>query len=280
MEYIFNTDKIEQVISDFYRTTGIAVAFYDASGKQVAASPVSECCSYIHTNPVCKENCALSTLIRMKEVQPNRRMYCYSCHAGLMESFFSVMYEDVLIAYLLIGQLRDEEGEFSCTEWIAETAKRYDLDAKKLLSLYRERPMVSQSKLQAVCSIVEILIRSFWVDGLITHNRSMLSVRIERYITEHLSEKLYIEDIADKFFLSRNALYQLFREEFHTTVNEFITQKRLQLAQELLCSRPELSISQISQQCGFSDDNYFIRRFKQQFGTTPLQLRKSKADNV
>lgn len=275
MEYFFNQKKIEQTISDFYNTTGIAVAFYDSSGKEIAASPVSGCCSYIKTNQACREHCDLSNRIHMKELLPSRRIYCYTCHAGLMETFFSVMYEDVLIAYLQIGQLRDKEAKYSSAVQLEETAKRHGLHVEKLLSLYDNLPVISQDKLQAVYNIVEILIQSFWVDGLITYNRSMLSVKIERYIIDHLTEKLYIEDIARQFLLSKNALYQLFRNEFHTTVNDFIIQKRLQMAQDLLFSKPELNVMQISQMCGFSDENYFIRRFKNQFGTTPLQFRKT-----
>ena len=125
---------------------------------------------------------------------------------------------------------------------------------------------------------MEIVIKSFWMDGLISYDRSMLSVKLEQYIKEHLTEKIYIEELCDKFFISKNALYRLFQKEFGTTVNEFIIEKRLTLARELLLSSAELNVTEVSAACGFTDYNYFIRRFKKGTGQTPLQFRKTASE--
>ena len=126
---------------------------------------------------------------------------------------------------------------------------------------------------------MDVLIQSFWVDGLIRTNRSMLSVKLEQYILENIDKKIQVEDICEKFFISKSTLYRLFRTEFETTVNEYILQKRLQHAKTLLKEKQELDISQISDACGFTDYNYFIRLFKKTFGVTPLQFRK-KTDEL
>ena len=192
-----------------------------------------------------------------------------------MEIILPIIYEDVLIAYLQIGQLRDEKGVYTSAEKLTAIARQYGLDADKLISLYEKTLGISQEKLHSVCNILEILIKSFWMEGLISDSHSMLSVKIERYIEEHLSEKIYIEDLCNKFFLSKNAIYELFQKEFNTTVNEFILQKRIKKAQKLLESELNLNITQISLLCGFSDYNYFIRSFKKHTGTTPLKFRKA-----
>ena len=142
------------------------------------------------------------------------------------------------------------------------------------LVLYEKVPVISREKLQAHLNIMDVVIKSFWADGLITYKRSMLSVRIEQYINAHFSEKLSVDDLATRFFLSKNALYRLFHDEFHMTVNEYITQIRLVRAQQLL-KDPALELTQVSAMCGFSDYNYFIRVFKKQFHTTPLQFQKA-----
>ena len=155
-------------------------------------------------------------------------------------------------------------------------AKQYGFSHKQLLTLYEELPLVSEERLHSLCHIVDILVKSFWMDGLITYNRSMLSIKIERYIDEHLGEKIGLNEICNEFFLSKNAVYRLFHDEFHATVNDFIITKRIKRAQELLRLQPEYNVTQISSICGFSDYNYFIRLFKKQVGITPLQFRKEK----
>ena len=281
MDYIFNKEKLKQVLSDFYNSTGIAVALYDASKREIAGAPSchSPYCTYIRTRSECVLNCDRSNLTHMKEVFSDRRISRYTCHAGLMETILPVVYEDVLIAYIQIGQFRDAEGRYSSAERLKEVAKRYGFSAQELLALYDGLPVVSEEKLHSLYHIVDILVKSFWVDGLITYNRSMLSVKIEQYIDEHLTEKIHIDGLCKEFYLSKNALYSLFRDEFHTTVGDFIAEKRLHLAQHYLQSKSEINISQIASLCGFPDYNYFIRLFKKQLGMTPLQFRKHSSPN-
>ena len=212
----------------------------------------------------------------MKEISLNRKISRYTCHAGLMETILPIIYEDVLIAYIQIGQFRDAEHRYSRADKLQEVAKHYGFSLQKLLTLYEELPVVSEEKLHSLYHILDILVKSFWVDGLITYSRSMLSIKIERYIDEHIGEKIGLNEICNEFFLSKNAVYRLFHDEFHSTVNDFIITKRLKRAQELLQTKPELNVTQISSICGFPDYNYFIRLFKKQVGSTPLQFRKEK----
>jgi AraC-like DNA-binding protein len=193
-----------------------------------------------------------------------------------METILPIVYEDVLIAYIQIGQFRDEEGRYSSEDKLKEVAELYGFSLQKLLALYETLPVVSSEKLNSLYRVVDIIVKSFWLDGLITCKRSMLSIKIERYIDEHLEEKIGLNDICNEFFISKNTVYRLFHEEFHSTVNDFIITKRLKQAQELLQSEQELNITQIATLCGFPDYNYFIRLFKKHVGITPLRFRKEK----
>lgn len=275
MDYLFDKEKLKQVLSDFYNSTGIAVALYDASKQGVAGSPLlSPYCSHIRNREECIECCNQSNLLHMKEVSLNRQVSRYTCHAGLMEIIFPVIYEGVLIAYIQIGQFRDAEHRYSSADKLPKIAEKYGFSLQELLTFYDKVPLVSEQRLNSLCHIVDILVKFFWMEGLISYNRSMLSVRIEQYIDGHLCEKIRLNDICNEFFLSKNAVYQLFRDNFNATVNDFIIKKRLERTQHMLKSKPELSITQIASLCGFSDYNYFIRLFKKQFGITPLQFRK------
>ena len=199
----------------------------------------------------------------MEEAAANKKVCAYTCHAGLMEVITPILYEDVVIAYLQIGQFRDAEGAYSTEEKIRETAMRYGISPEKLQRLYAKSPVISQEKLQALLNITQILIRS-----------SMRSVKIEQYIGEHIGEKIYIEELCEKFSMSKFALYSLFREEFHCAVNEYILEKRMELARKLLLGQPGWNITRIASACGFADYNYFIRAFRHHTGLTPLQYRK------
>lgn len=272
---IFKQKELEKLILDFYDSTGIAITLYDSEGRIIATSPIfCGFCAHIRRNRQCQIQCDCSNAVHIKEAEQKRTAVTYCCHAGNTELILPIFYENTVIAYLQIGQFHDARGAFSTPEKARQAARRYQMDEDVLMDLYRQVPSVSQQRLEALQNILKILVRSFWADGLIHWGRSMLSVKIENYITEHLAEKIYIQDICRQFSLSQNALYQLFREEFQTTVSDFITGKRLELAKELLLNRQELNVTQIATLCGFSDHNYFIRVFKKELGQTPLQYRK------
>ncbi len=278
MNYIFNKEKIAELISDFYISTGIAVTLYDSSFDIVATSPIfSDCCACIRTKKICVDNCNKSNLIHFKEASKSTSTIFYGCHAGLMETITPIIYDGTVIAYMQTGQFRDEDNIYSSSKKLSEAAKIYGLPEKKLLKLYENLPIISKTKLRAQLNIMDVIIKSFWVNGLIYCNRSMLSVKIEQYITEHISEKIYISQLCDVFFLSKNSMYRLFKDEFNTTANEFILQKKLAYSQELLKTRTDLDITEIAAACGFSDYNYFIRVFRKRFSITPLQFRKTIA---
>ena len=110
----------------------------------------------------------------MKEVFSNRQISRYTCHAGLMETILPIVYEDVVIAYIQIGQFRDEEGRYSSEDKLKEVAELYGFSLQKLLVLYETLPVVSSEKLNSLYHVVDIIVKSFWLDGLITCKRSML----------------------------------------------------------------------------------------------------------
>ena len=88
------------------------------------------------------------------------------------------------------------------------------------------------------------------------------------YIHEHLTSKILINDVCRKAYLSRNAFFKWFKDQFGITPVDYINNERIKLAKQLL-GEGKYNISQISSYCGFSDLNYFVRLFKKVEGITP-----------
>ena len=93
-----------------------------------------------------------------------------------------------------------------------------------------------------------------------------------QYIHDHLTERIEVDTLSRKAYLSRNIFFKWFKEQFGITPLEYITRERIRLARELL-GQEKYTISQISLQCGFTDVNYFVRTFKKSEGLTPGAYR-------
>jgi len=93
------------------------------------------------------------------------------------------------------------------------------------------------------------------------------------YIHQNLTSKILMNDLCRKAYLSRNAFFAWFKQQFGITPLEYINNERIKLAKQLLVEN-KYSISQVSAYCGFSDVNYFVRFFKKIEGITPGAYRE------
>ena len=58
------------------------------------------------------------------------------------------------------------------------------------------------------------------------------------------------------------------------TPNEFIINIKLKLAYRRIEQQPDISITELAMQLGFSSTSYFIKRFKEFSGMTPNQYKQ------
>lgn len=93
------------------------------------------------------------------------------------------------------------------------------------------------------------------------------------YIHENITEKILVNTLCRKAYLSRNAFFKLFKEQFGVTPLEYINNERIKLAKQLLAASGQ-SITQTALQCGFTDVNYFVRTFRKIEGITPGSYQK------
>jgi AraC-like DNA-binding protein len=92
-------------------------------------------------------------------------------------------------------------------------------------------------------------------------------VQILDYINEHLGEEISIDTLSARFYLSRYYLMHFFKEETGYTIGNYITEKRLLLAKNLV--QKGCSITEACFQSGFKNYSTFSRAFKKAFNTIP-----------
>ena len=76
-----------------------------------------------------------------------------------------------------------------------------------------------------------------------------------------------------KYYINKFYLTRLFKNTYGTTINNYILEKRITKAKELL-RFSNLNIEDISKECGINDNNYFSRLFKQIEGISPKEYKK------
>ncbi len=127
---------------------------------------------------------------------------------------------------------------------------------------------------------VVLLFREMQIDYA-TRMRSLrkndvVSLHIRRcidYIYEHLQEKITVEMLAEQVGLNPSYLSKLFASEKGVGVHEFITQVRIQTAENLL-RNTNFSNAEIALALGFSSQSAFISVFRKHHDMTPKKYRE------
>lgn len=94
------------------------------------------------------------------------------------------------------------------------------------------------------------------------------------YINKNFTEPIYMETLAKISDVSVSTLERHFLRIFNMTPKEYVKQKRLEYAAQLLQNGE--SVSNAALKSGFNDYSRFISIFKKQFGITPLKYQKAK----
>ena len=94
-----------------------------------------------------------------------------------------------------------------------------------------------------------------------------------RYIDEHFTEDISLEEVAQTAGFSKFHFSRLFKQFTNDSFYKYVNHQRIAYAEELL-SNPDLSITQIGIQCGYASTSSFIRMFKLFQNCTPSDFRK------
>lgn len=94
------------------------------------------------------------------------------------------------------------------------------------------------------------------------------------YISEHINEKLFIEQISQCIPVSSSYLNRLFKRHTGFPVIDYVNNMKLDKAKEMIRAS-ELNMTEISESLGFSSIHYFSRIFKKKFGISPRIYSKS-----
>jgi AraC-like DNA-binding protein/mannose-6-phosphate isomerase-like protein (cupin superfamily) len=102
-----------------------------------------------------------------------------------------------------------------------------------------------------------------------------------RYIASHLTGELNVDTLARHFYLSRYYLMHRFKAVTGYSVHQYISQKRLLRAGELI--RSGVPVMKAAEQAGFREYSTFLRAFQNTFHASPREFQlgqKEEKENI
>jgi two-component system, response regulator YesN len=107
-----------------------------------------------------------------------------------------------------------------------------------------------------------------------SNNREFINKAFQ-YINRQFTGDITLESVAEEVGISPQYLSRIFKEKYGSNFINYITNKRMQYAKELLGSN-SINIKDVSIAVGYGDSSYFCRIFKKNTGFSPKQYRSQK----
>lgn len=275
MSLTLNKDLLLSFFKDFHTLTGIKIALFTESGKELLSYPEKHCpfCEYIRSNHEGNRNCEVSNEKAFKRCQNTGKLEIYHCHAGLIETAAPLIDNGVVIGYIMFGQITDNPDSNMLHESLCHVLQDYSQNDCDFTPELTDISYKSTDQIHATAKILEACTFYVLYSNMISLRNENFIKNLNQFLLSHLSEDLSVDRLTAEFNISKNKLYDTCANYLSTGIAEHIKNLRINEAKRLL-HETTLPIYEIADRVGFADYNYFCRVFKKESGLSARQYRK------
>ncbi|MEI6578482.1 MAG: AraC family transcriptional regulator [Eubacteriales bacterium] len=146
--------------------------------------------------------------------------------------------------------------------------------------------LFNANSMQKIDKFTEIEELSVWITGIIhrfiNYSFNFTQVKhsdavhkVMEYVKSNYQNKITLDDIAQHVYLSRSYLSSVFKDETGESLFSYINKVRVEKSKPYLLDT-EISLLDISGLCGFEDQSYYTKVFKNTVGMSPRTYRNNR----
>ena len=266
----YDINKLEDAIYDFNIATGVSITPYDLEERPITlrGTTSGRYCNLVASTNEGARACARSNRALISRCRETKQPVRHICGAGLLDIAIPLLHRGETVGFLMIGQIRNNEQ-------LPECAQKFPIDREEILDCYRGLPLYNDQMIESIINIATMLTKYVMFENMVKSQQKPSSVAIADYVESHLCEKLTVGTVSRGMHMSVSGIYKCMRQSYGCTLSEYITERRIAKAAELL-EEGELSVEAVAEAVGFTDAAYFSRRFKKIRGISPLKYRKQR----
>lgn len=275
MLFKYNTDRLSEIVEKFQSLTGVGMGVYNTQYEMtVTPGYKSGYCRLVQSSAEGRRRCGRCDKEIMARCAAEGCAVTHRCHAGLCDTALPIKQDDVLLGFIMFGQVRDGDGIVAPFEEIYPLVADICPNEEELRLAYGELTLLDSEKIADAAEIVGMLTKYICLERMIQPEYSEQMWKLVEYIDTSFRNEISIESLCRGFNISKNTLYSYFKSAFDCTVGEYIERLRIKEAKNLL-ENTDMPIYEVCAASGIDNYQYFCRRFKQLVGETPLKYRKN-----
>ena len=253
----------------------IGVLFFGNYGNDHLILPYEH---KIHVGAICEHTksthegyhrCLSCRTAAIRRAKSTRKPYGGFCVSGVYEYVHPILHGDEVCAVIYIGNII-----------VTDRAKARLIsslgDAAELVSTLEADITASECKDIALLieGYVKLMLEKYGYRN-ISNDFDPRIENIKMYIQENLEYLTDLSILAKNFGYNKKYIGRLFKSKTGTTIDEYVNQRRIDVAQQLLSTTDD-SIISISSKVGYNNVSYFNRIFKETLGITPSEYRRDR----
>lgn len=273
MALAFDVHEMAKLLDALYILSAQRATVINLRGETIiGAGKDCDFCHQICETPEGRRDCFISdTTALAHAAKCNDVAYSYRCHAGLCEILIPIRYNNKLIAALMLGQFLDDSSVDEQWEYVKNVCSgRFDITS--LQHAFFKLPRITKKEIDAYTQIVTTFSTYIQLKSFIEEKSNDIIMQLNNYIKAYYHEDISLRQICMELGISKSALCKTVKTELDCSVMQLIRKYRMEEAARLLSST-SLPIAQIAYQVGYSDSNYFSRRFLSFYGISPKKYR-------
>lgn len=127
---------------------------------------------------------------------------------------------------------------------------------------------------EKIGTLLTLLMEQSWhPESMLIRRKRLELIDIKKYLDEHFTEKIVLDELSRKFFINKYYLTKIFKETYGITINSYIMLQRITKSKQLLRFTNK-TIDEIAVTIGIHNANYFSRIFHKIEGISPSEYRK------
>ena len=272
--------KIEDILQSFYEISGMDIAIVNSKNKIIARRYSGAIyCTNIHKSQKCLDICIESDNCELERAYEKNGLHVYKCPFGIYDALMPIRKNDEIVAYVFVGMGIEDDAESAEALMTLALDVSPTLNKAQLEKSIQDLPRFPKAKLEAFAALLPLISEYIETNNLLADADMTIGQLVKSYVKNNLSKKITLSDISWKLHYSTVTLTEHFKQEYGITIMEYVMKKRMEKASRLLLNS-EMSIRDVAEECGFFDNEYFSRCFKNFHSMSPVAWRKHhKATN-
>jgi len=275
---VFDVEKLQKLLKDFYAITGIRITVFDDGMRELVAYPaqVAPYCALIRESAEGQKACMDCDRQACQTAAEKKKTHIYRCHAGFTEAVTPLYGNNMLIGFLLFGHVFPYVNQEEGWQEIKRRCAALAIDPQKLHDAILQATPMQDDYVRSAAHILHAVASYLILERMATLKEDLLEARLDAYISGHYTEDLNAARLSRALGIGKTQLYALTKKLYRQGMAKHIRELRMKKAKSLLREQGNLSLAEVAWQCGYQDYNYFFTVFKREVGCTPREWRNEQ----